>query len=282
MQTTEHIKDIVKEKYGNIAKQAASGCCAPSASSCCGDAVTLSSSSCCGDSTPFSEDYSQLEGHYAEADLNLGCGVPTKFAQIAEGDVVLDLGSGAGNDVFVARSLVGEQGKVIGVDMTEEMVARAKRNQAKVGYQNVEFRLGEIENLPVNPTEIDVILSNCVLNLVPDKREAFREIFRVLKPGGHFSISDIVLQGELPERLKSMAEMYVGCVAGAMQYDEYLRVIQETGFVEVEVKKERKIELSDEMLTRALSDKELDEVRKLRSDGNGVLSITVFGKKPVV
>jgi ubiquinone/menaquinone biosynthesis C-methylase UbiE len=268
MQTAEQIKDIVKGKYGSIAKQS-TGCCGPSASSCCGD------------TTVFNEDYSQLEGHYAEADLNLGCGVPTQFAQLAEGHVVLDLGSGAGNDVFVARSLVGENGKVIGVDMTEEMIAKAQQNQAKLGYQNVDFRLGEIENLPVEADEVDVVISNCVLNLVPDKRKAFQEIYRVLKPGGHFSISDIVLQGELPASLKSVAELYAGCVAGAMLRDDYLQVIQDTGFVDMEIKKERKISVSEGMLANILSEKDLEEVRNFRNAGNGIISITVFGKKPL-
>jgi len=282
MQTAEQIKDIVKEKYGSIAKQSTAGCCAPSDNPCCGDSVTLSDNPCCGDTATFSEDYSQLEGHYAEANLNLGCGIPTQFAQVAEGDVVLDLGSGAGNDVFVARSLVGESGKVIGVDMTEEMIAKAQQNQAKLGYQNVDFRLGEIEDLPLKADEVDVVLSNCVLNLVPDKRKAFQEIYRILKPGGHFSISDIVLQSELPASLKSIAELYAGCVAGAMQRDEYLQVIQETGFVNLEIKKERKITVSEEMLADALSEKDIEEVREFRNAGNGIISLTVFAEKPLV
>jgi SAM-dependent methyltransferase len=265
MQTSEQLKSIVKEKYGSIAEQAAAGCCT---SSCC---------SSCGDSNTFSEDYSHLEGYYAGADLSLGCGIPTQFAQITEGAVVLDLGSGAGNDVFVARRFVGEKGRVIGVDMTEEMIVRAQRNQKKLEYQNVDFRLGDIEKLPVSTDEVDVVISNCVLNLVPDKRKAFQEIYRVLKPGGHFCISDIVLRGELPEKLKTLAEMYAGCVAGAMQRDEYLHVIYETGFVDVEVKKDRQIVLSDAVLMNYLND---DEMKTYRRSNNGVLSITVFGRKP--
>ena len=265
MQTAEQIKDIVKEKYGSIAQQVTTGCCS---SSCCSDS---------GTDTTFSEDYSQLAGYYAGADLNLGCGVPTQFAQIAEGDVVLDLGSGAGNDVFVARRIVGEQGKVIGVDMTQEMIARARQNQGKLGYQNVEFRLGEIEELPVADGEVDITLSNCVLNLVPDKRKAFQEIYRVLKPGGHFCISDIVLRGELPEKLQAAAELYTGCVAGAMQQEHYLQAIQDAGFVEVDIKTERQISVSDAVLAQYLS---ADEIKTYRESRTGILSITVFGKKP--
>jgi ubiquinone/menaquinone biosynthesis C-methylase UbiE len=265
MQTAEQIKDIVKEKYGRVAQQVTPRCC---------------SSSCCSDTdkdTTFSEDYSQLEGYYAGADLHLGCGVPTQFAQMAAGDIVLDLGSGAGNDVFVARRIVGEEGKVIGVDMTEEMIVRARQNQGKLGYQNVEFRLGEIEALPVAEEEVDVTLSNCVLNLVPDKRKAFQEIYRVLKPGGHFCISDIVLRGKLPEKLQVAAALYTGCVAGALQQEHYLRAIQDAGFVEVDIKAERQISISDALLTEYLN---ADEIKTYRESGTGILSITVFGKKP--
>ena len=267
MQTAEQIKDIVKEKYGSIAQQMNTGCCS---SSCCSDNEI--------DDTTFSEDYSQLEGYYAGADLGLGCGIPTQFAQISEGDVVLDLGSGAGNDVFVARSLVRDSGSVIGVDMTEEMVERAQQNQKKLGYQNVEFRLGEIENLPVDSNTVDVVVSNCVLNLVPDKGKAFQEIYRVLKPGGHFCISDIVLQGELPEKIKTLAEMYAGCVAGAMQRDDYLQTIQDTGFTGTDVKQEHQFLLSDEILAKYLSE---EDITLYRDSNTGILSITVFGKKPV-
>lgn len=267
MQTAEQLKNIVKEKYGTIAKRAATSCC----SSSCG---------CSSEpATAFGEDYSQIAGHYAGADLNLGCGVPTQFANIAAGNVVLDLGSGAGNDVFIARSVVGEQGKVIGVDMTEAMIERARQNQAKLGYQNVEFRLGDIENLPVSNNEVDVVISNCVLNLVPDKTKAFAEIYRVLKPGGHFCVSDIVLQGELPEKVKNMAEMYAGCVAGATQRSEYLGIIQATGFVNLDLKKERQINVEDGVLARFMSRDELDAYRK---SGAGILSITVSASKPAV
>lgn len=263
MQTSEQLKSIVKDKYGDIARQAGTGC------GCNCD---------CGDGSALGIDYSNVEGHYAEADLGLGCGIPTQFAQIRKGDVVLDLGSGAGNDVFVARRLVGETGRVIGVDMTEEMIARAQQNQAKLGYQNVEFRSGDIETLPVNSDEVDIVISNCVLNLVPDKDKAFQEMYRVLKPGGHFCVSDIVLRGELPEQLKSIAEMYAGCVAGAVQRAEYLQMIWEAGFVDTEVKQEHQIVVSDAFLAKYLSH---EDIKQYRGSNNGVLSVTVVGKKPV-
>lgn len=267
MQTATELKNIVKEKYGAIAQQAATGCG-------CG----CSCSGAGNDQMP-SPDYAAVTGYYAGADLGLGCGVPTQFAAIAAGEVVLDLGAGAGNDVFVARSLVGDSGKVIGVDMTAEMVAQAQRNLAQLGYQNVEFRLGEIETLPVQAAEVDVVLSNCVLNLVPDKAKAFREIYRVLKPGGHFCISDIVLHGELPAKLKSLAELYAGCVAGALQRDEYLHVIREAGFTDLELQKEQQYVVSDAALTQYLSQEEIELYRR---SNVGVFSITVSAKKPAV
>lgn len=267
MQTATQLKNIVKEKYGAIARQAATGCgCG------CG---------CSGTSNDqlLSPDYADVKGYYAGADLGLGCGLPTQFAAIMEGNVVLDLGSGAGNDVFVARSLVGDSGKVIGVDMTEAMIAQARQNLAKLGYQNVEFRLGEIESLPVKTGEIDVVISNCVLNLVPDKAKAFQEIYRALKPGGHFCISDIVLRGELPEKLKSLAELYAGCVAGALQRDDYLHVIQTTGFTDIEIKKEQQFTLSDAILANYLSQEDIETYRR---SNTGVFSMTVSGKKPTI
>lgn len=277
MQTATELKDIVKKTYGNIAQQSTANCCGPATSNTPGQQA---STSCCGSAEgPFLiPDYSGVEGHYAEADLGLGCGVPTQFADIAEGQTVLDLGSGAGNDVFVARSIVGETGKVIGVDMTDQMIARAEENRQKLGYKNVEFRSGDIENLPVASDEVEVVISNCVLNLVPDKRKAFQEIFRVLKPGGHFCISDIVLQGELPDKLRSLAELYAGCVAGAMQRDEYLGVIQETGFTDIQVKKDHKFVVSDTVLTQYLTS---DDIEAYRQSNTGVYSITVFARKPV-
>jgi arsenite methyltransferase len=224
----------------------------------------------------FQDDYSKLEGYVADADLGLGCGVPTEYAGLKKGDTVVDLGSGAGNDVFVARSIVGNEGRVIGLDFTQEMIDKANVNRAKTGYKNVEFKLGEIESMPFENDFSDVVISNCVLNLVPDKRKAFAEIHRVLKPGAHFCVSDIVLKGELPAGLKKSAEMYAGCVAGALQQSEYLGIIKETGFENIEIKRTKVIELPDEVLKQYLSDPDIVNFKK---NNFGIFSITVVGHK---
>jgi arsenite methyltransferase len=267
MNNTDNLKEIVKEKYGEIANQDK----ATNETSCCGvgDCATV-------DYTIFSEDYSQLKGYNADADLGLGCGIPTAFAQISEGQTVLDLGSGAGNDCFVAREIVGEKGKVIGVDFTDNMIEKARENADKLGFNNVEFRKGDIEQMPVGGNSIDVVISNCVLNLVPNKQKAFSETYRVLKPGGHFSVSDVVLKGDLPEKLKNDAEMYAGCVSGAIQMDEYLNIILETGFTGLEVKKEKMIMLPDGILEQYLNG---NEIEKYKSGAFGIFSITVYGQK---
>ncbi|QNF32919.1 arsenite methyltransferase [Adhaeribacter swui] len=268
MQTAEELKQIVKEKYGEIALQSKT----QNESSCCG-------ATSCGvtDLTIMAEDYSHLSGYQATADLGLGCGLPTEYARLKEGDTVLDLGSGAGNDCFVARSIVGETGKVIGVDMTEAMIQKAKENAQKLGFANVEFRLGEIEDLPLAANRVDVVVSNCVLNLVPSKAQAFKETFRVLKPGGHFSISDVVLEGELPAGLQKAAEMYAGCVSGAMQQGDYLGIIKKVGFENVQVQKKRLINLPDDLLGNYLSAAELEAYK---ASGTGIYSITVYAEKP--
>ncbi len=268
LKTANELKQLVKEKYGEIALQSKE----QNESSCCG------STDCCATGvTVMAEEYTHLPGYVAAADLGLGCGLPTEQAQIKEGDTVLDLGSGAGNDCFVARSLVGESGKVIGVDMTEAMIEKAKRNAQALGYANVEFRLGEIEDLPLAANRVDVVVSNCVLNLVPNKQQAFKETYRVLKPQGHFSISDIVLSGQLPEGLRKDAELYAGCVSGAIQLEEYLALIEQTGFVNIQVQKKRLIVLPDDILTRYLNAAELEAYK---GSGTGIYSITVYGEKP--
>jgi SAM-dependent methyltransferase len=266
---SEDIKQIVKEKYGEIAKQGKSH--KPSCSCCSPDFAADM------DYTIFSEDYSKLEGYNPDADLGLGCGIPTDAVKIKPGYTVVDLGSGAGNDVFVARRLVGETGRVIGIDMTESMIERARENNKKLGYQNVEFRFGEIENLPVEDNTADVVISNCVLNLVPDKLKAYREIYRVLKPGGHFGISDIVLTGTLPSKIKSAAEMYAGCVAGALKKEVYLKNIRKAGFCNISVVKERPRPMADEILLHYLTAEELTQFNK---SGQIIFSITVYGEKP--
>jgi ubiquinone/menaquinone biosynthesis C-methylase UbiE len=225
-----------------------------------------------------SDDYTNLEGYNPVADLGLGCGLPTKFATIKKGDIVIDLGSGAGNDVFIARHETGETGKVIGIDFTPAMIDRARINAEVRGFNNVEFRQGDIEKMPVTANTADVIVSNCVLNLVPNKDGVIKEIFRVLKPGGHFSISDIVLEGELPKGIKQEAEMYAGCVSGAIQKREYLKLIAENGFVNITIQKDKKINIPDDILKKYLSEQQLETFKQ---SGTGIKSITVYAEKPV-
>ena len=224
------------------------------------------------------DSYDNLKGYVPQADLKLGCGLPTEYASIKPGHTVLDLGSGAGNDVFVARQLVGDSGQVIGVDFTPQMVEKAQRNAAQLGFKNVHFKEGEIENLPLDSGTIDVVISNCVLNLVPNKIAAFGQIYRVLKAGGHFCVSDIVLHGELPANFQKEAELYAGCVAGAIQEDAYLRVIQDQGFSKPQIKTRKRIDLPDELLHKYLSS---EQVVSFKQDGPGIYSITVVAQKPL-
>lgn len=273
MDSEKELKEIVKEKYGQIALQSGS---------CCGSSEEKTSVSCCCGSpddvnyTVMSDEYTHMQGYVAEADLNLGCGLPTAFADIKQGDTVVDLGSGAGNDVFIARSVTGETGRVIGIDMTPEMIAKAQKNKEKTGYQNVEFYLGEIENMPLDNNTADVVVSNCVLNLVPDKKKAFSEMYRIIKPGGHFCVSDIVIKGTLPESLRKSAEMYAGCVSGALAQEEYLKLIAEAGFTGVEIRKSKSIELPAETLKKYMPE---DEVKSFTTGESGIFSITVVGYK---
>jgi SAM-dependent methyltransferase len=232
----EEIKKVVRKNYADIAKQN---------TSCCGPQVPVNptkASSCCG-SPPTASDMSKKMGYSEEelsklpegANLGLGCGNPVALAALKEGDTYVDLGSGAGIDCFLAADKVGKSGKVIGVDMTPEMIDRARENAKKAGIENVEFRLGEIEHLPVADNSVDVITSNCVINLSPDKKAVFNDAYRVLKPGGKVLISDIVLLKELPEAVLQSVEAYVGCVSGALPKDEYLNLVKEAGFENVEV-----------------------------------------------
>lgn len=269
-ETAEQTKAMIREKYAAIAEQPRDA----NASSCCGVGG-------CGEGTytVFSEDYTGQDGYVPEADLGLGCGLPLAPLRLRPGETVLDLGSGAGNDAFVARAGVGPQGKVIGVDFTEAMIEKARGNAERHGFNNVEFRHGDIEKLPVGPACIDVVISNCVLNLVPDKEKAFSEIFRVLKPGGRFSISDVVLRGDLPPRIREAAEMVAGCVSGAMQRSDYLNVIYRAGFESLQIVKDRVIDLPDEILLQYLSP---DELKQFRDSGADVISIGVMGEKPAV
>ncbi|HEK22288.1 MULTISPECIES: arsenite methyltransferase [unclassified Mucilaginibacter] len=269
METNEQLKEIVRQKYSEIALQDKD----VNASSCCGAT---------GCSTEIynimSDDYTQMEGYNADADLGLGCGLPTQFAKIKKGDVVIDLGSGAGNDCFIARAETGETGKVIGIDFTPAMIDKARANAEKLGFNNVEFRQGDIEHMPVTANIADVIVSNCVLNLVPDKDAVIKDIYRVLKPGGHFSISDVVLVGDLPDALRKDAEMYAGCVAGAIQKDVYLGLIKSNGFTNVTVQKEKVIVVPDDILNKYLGTAELES---FKAGSTGIFSVTVYAEKPV-
>jgi len=267
MQNSEQLKEIVKQKYSEIALQDKE----TNQSSCCG-------SDCCSTEVYniMTDDYSNLEGYNPDADLGLGCGLPTQFAKIKKGDTVIDLGSGAGNDCFIARNEAGEDGRVIGIDFTPAMIERARANAQKLEFANVEFRQGDIENIPVSANVADVIVSNCVLNLVPDKNKVFKEIFRVLKVGGHFSISDVVLIGELPEGLRKDAEMYAGCVAGAIQKETYLELIKINGFSNITIQKEKPINIPDDILKNYLNEKERVN---FKTGNTGIFSITVYAEK---
>jgi ubiquinone/menaquinone biosynthesis C-methylase UbiE len=264
----EDLKMVVQAKYGAIANQSLlldqSSCCGPS--SCCGEL----------EFSMIGDEYQNVEGHVADADLGLGCGIPTQFAAIKAGDHVLDLGSGAGNDCFVARAIVGETGKVTGLDFTDAMIIKAIENNKKLGYTNVEFVQGDIEEMPLPNNNFDVIVSNCVLNLVPDKNKAFAQMMRVLKPGGHFCVSDVVIKGELPEKLQKDAEMYAGCVSGAIGMDEYLQIIENKGFKNTIVHKQKMISVPDNVLENYLSKSEIED---FKNGDTGIFSITVSGYK---
>lgn len=268
MQTQEQIKDVVRQKYSEIALQDKE----TNQSSCCG-------SGCCSTDVYniMSDDYTQLEGYNPDADLGLGCGLPTQFANIKKGDVVIDLGSGAGNDAFIARHETGETGKVIGIDFTPAMIERAQKNAEARGFNNVEFRQGDIEHMPVTANTADVIVSNCVLNLVPNKDGVIKEIFRVLKAGGHFSISDVVLEGDLPKEIREAAEMYVGCISGAIQKQVYLDLIASNGFKNITVQKDKPIAIPDDILSQYLTPEQLTIFKQ---SGTGIRSITVYAEKP--
>ena len=270
MRTSQETKNLVRAKYAEIALQDKD----TNASSCCGAG---------GCSTEvyniMTDDYTQVEGYNPDADLGLGCGLPTQYAGIKKGDTVLDLGSGAGNDCFVARHETGDDGRVIGVDFTPEMIAKARDNARKLDYQNVEFRQGDIEALPLSACMVDVVVSNCVLNLVPDKRKAFSEVLRVLRPGGHFSISDVVLVGELPPAIQGAAEMYAGCVSGALQESDYLGIIRELGFLDITIQKRKPIVVPDDILTNYL---DAEQLAVFKASGTGIFSITVFARKSSV
>jgi arsenite methyltransferase len=267
-QSNDQLREMVRQKYADIVTTSPS-CCG---TSCCStDEQTEDKYNMIGDA------YEGIDGYVADADLGLSCGVPVEHAGLEPGQTVLDLGSGAGLDVFVARNEVGSNGHVIGVDMTAEMVAKARVNSEQSGFDNVEFRLGEIEHLPVLSDSVDVVISNCVLNLVPDKQRAFAEIYRVLKSGGHFCISDIVSSQAMPDWIKEIAEAYAGCVSGSIPKQDYLGLIRETGFDQVNVASERRINVPAELIANSLTGQQQDEA--LANDLH-VMSVTVTAVKP--
>jgi ubiquinone/menaquinone biosynthesis C-methylase UbiE len=265
-------KAAVKEKYSDIARQSLpmdnGSCC--DIPGCCGED---------GDIRMSATYYHKEKGYNPDADLGLGCGVPTRAANIYPGDMVLDLGSGAGNDCFVVRSITGSSGHVTGLDFSEEMVEIARHNARKAGFENMNFVLGDIDDMPLKNDQFDVIISNCVLNLVPDKEKAFSEIMRVLKPGGHFCVSDVLSKAGLPESLRSDAELYASCISGAPVKAEYFSTIERAGFEQTEIHKKTPISIPENILKKHLDDEQLQE---FRSGKNGVFSCTISGTKPSV
>lgn len=269
----EEIKKVVRERYASVAREGSS-CCSPATSCCTSVAEDISRKIGYGD-----EDITSVpEG----ANLGLGCGNPLALASLREGEIVLDLGSGAGFDCFLAAKKVGKEGKVIGVDMTPDMLDRARNNARKGNYANVEFRLGEIENLPAADNSVDVVISNCVINLAPDKTRVFKEAFRVLKPGGRMMVSDIVLLKELPDFVRESIEAYTGCVAGATKKDEYLKTIKNAGFKEVKILDEKNFPmdfLENDPVGKQVIEKLNMSIEGVKEIGKSVVSIRVQAKK---
>ena len=280
----EEVQKTVRERYGKIAKESSSGCCGDSK-------ATLKISPCCGNSSTKVGSISKQVG-YTDADINavpeganlgLGCGNPIALASLKKGEVVLDLGSGAGFDCFLASEKVGAKGKVIGVDMTAEMLDKARENARNGGYKNVEFRLGEIENLPAADSSFDVIISNCVINLSVNKKRVFQEAFRVLKPGGRLMVSDIVILKELPDFIKESVDAYIGCVSGALQKDEYLRAIKAAGFEAVKVMGESIFPLDsfiDDPAAKVIMNDFKITPEQVKNVSASIASVKVQGMKP--
>lgn len=269
MKTNEEKKELVKQRYSELAINSdalKSGCC-------CG---TNPSSPSKKVFTIMSEDYSQLKGYESDADLGVGCGLPTQYARIKEGDIVLDLGSGAGNDCFIAHAEVGETGKVIGIDFSPQMIEKARKNAEKRGYTNIEFIEGDIEDMPLPDNSVDVVVSNCVLNLLPEKNKIFKEIHRVLKKGGHFCISDVVLNGVFPKEFTDNASMYAGCIASAIQKSEYLAEIEKVNFSNINIERTKTVVIPDDVLEEHL---DASTIAKYKAGNVGIYSITVTGIK---
>jgi arsenite methyltransferase len=275
----QEIKKAVRQRYARAATQGGGcGCGGVPASSCCG-------------STDVAQNISKAVGYSDEdigavpegANLGLGCGNPVALASLKEGEVVLDLGAGGGFDCFLAAKKVGKKGKVIGVDMTPEMIDKARENARRGGYTNVEFRLGEIENLPAADNSVDAVISNCVINLAPDKERVFSEAHRVLKPGGRLMVSDIVLLKELPQAIKASVEAYVGCISGAMLRDGYLKAMRKAGLTGVKVVQQTSFPVEfivdDKTMKTLLKDVQLTE-EELRDSASSVVSVKVEAVKP--
>lgn len=269
MKDNQNLKELVKQRYSELALNAdeLKGCC------CGRNPIALSKKVF----TIMSEDYSNLKGYEPDADLGVGCGLPTQYANINNGDTVVDLGSGAGNDCFIARAEVGENGKVIGIDFSPQMIEKARSNALKRRYTNVEFVEGDIENMPLQDNIADVVVSNCVLNLLPQKNIIFKEIYRVLKPGGHFCVSDVVLNGIFPKEFTDNAAMYAGCIASAIQKDEYLKEIEKADLMDIRIQRTKTVLIPDEVLLEHLDE---DTIQKYKSGNVGIYSITVTGRKP--
>jgi small redox-active disulfide protein 2 len=264
------LKELVKQRYNDLAlgfDTIEKCCCNPLAPAAPSKKVY----------TIMSEDYSQLKGYEPDADLGVGCGLPTLYARIQKGDTVVDLGSGAGNDCFIAREETGETGKVIGIDFAPQMLTKARTNAAKRGFTNIEFLEGDIENMPLPDKTADVVVSNCVLNLLPKKDKIFKEIYRVLKPNGHFCISDVVLNGHFPKEFTDNAAMYAGCIASAIQREEYLGEIEKANFTEIKVERTKTVFIPDDVLQKHLSE---EAIQKYKAGNVGIYSITVTGKRP--
>lgn len=264
------MKELVKQRYNDLAllDKASIGCC------CNPMAPAIPSKKVF---TMMSEDYSQLKGYESDADLGVGCGLPTKYARIQKGDTVVDLGSGAGNDCFIAREETGETGRVIGIDFAPQMLAKARNNATKRGFTNIVFLEGDIEEMPLSDCTANVIVSNCVLNLLPQKNKIFKEIYRVLKPGGHFCISDVVLNGTFPKEFTDNAAMYAGCIASAIQREDYLNEIEKANFTDIKVERTKTITIPDEVLQEHL---DKSTIEKYKAGNVGIYSITVTGKRP--
>lgn len=270
MKDNKALKDLVKQRYSELALNAdllKGGCCCSKNPSAPSKKVY----------TIMSEDYSKLKGYEPDADLGVGCGLPTEYARIQPGNVVIDLGSGAGNDCFIARAEVGDEGEVIGIDFSPQMIEKARANTLKRGYTNIRFLEGDIEEMPVADNTADVVVSNCVLNLLPEKDRIFNEIYRVLKPGGHFCISDVVLNGFFPKEFTDNAAMYAGCIASAIQREDYLAEIEKVNFKNICVERTKTVLIPDEVLHEYLDEA---TIVKYKEGNVGIYSITVTGVKP--